>query len=158
MIILSDPSDLPSITNPVIRQWVAFRIQQLASSAPPATPCQFIVVEGGEAVSELESAAGYPILSSLFDDLPYTDPDFQPCSEILEVHHHEHQCIYELQRSYEHQCIYELQRIYEMVFISSDDGTATAIFIPDEPGVDSDLLAMCRSFATPAGDPAVSTP
>jgi hypothetical protein len=50
----------------------------------------------------------------------------------LEEHNHEH------------------HRIYELVFIGNDDGAATAIFVEDKEGIDADLLAMCRSFATPA--------
>ena len=132
MIIVTEASDLHLITNPTIQKLVTLRFQQLAPEAPPATPCEFIVVEGGEAVSEIELAAGFPILTGLFDDLAYTDPDFQPCSEILEEHRNEHSCI------------------YEMVFISSDDGAFTCLLIPDEEGIDADLLAMCRSWATPA--------
>lgn len=135
MLIVTDASDLPRIANSAVRQLVALRLQQLSPVAFTATPCEFIVVEGGEAVSEIELAAGFPILTSLFDDLPYADPDFQPCSEILEEHRNEHSCI------------------YEMVFCCSGDG-AVACFIPDEEGIDPDLLSMCRSFTTPA----VSTP
>lgn len=146
MLVLTTPTDLHRISHPGIRQLVAIRLQQLAEIAPTATtvpvvtPCEFIVVEGGEAVSEIEQAAGYPILTGLFDDLPYTDPDFQPCSEILEEHHHEQ------------------YTFYEMVFIGNDDGAATCVFIPDTEDIDADLLAMCRAFSTPAIDPAVSTP
>ena len=141
MLIIRNPSDLPRIANPAIRQLVALRFQQLAPSAAPATPGMspdgyFVVVEAGDAVSEIELAVGFPVLSGLFDDLPYTDPDFQPCSEILEEHHHEQ------------------RRIYEMVFIGSDDGTFTCLVIPCEEGVDADLLALCHAFATPA----MSTP
>jgi hypothetical protein len=132
MVIVTDLSDLPRISNPAIRQLVAFRFRQLSPDAYPATSCELIVLEGGEAPSEIEQAAGFPILTGLFDDLPYTDPDFQPCSEILEKFTYEHCCI------------------YEMVFISNDDGAATAIFIPDTEGTDSRLLALCRSWATPA--------
>lgn len=132
MITIRNPSDLPRIANPAIRQLVALRLQQLAPSATPATPCEFIVVEGGEAVSEIEQAAGLPILTGLFDDLPFGHPDFQPCSEILEEHRNENSCI------------------YEMVFIGSDDGTFACLVIPDEEGVDANLLLMLRTFATPA--------
>ena len=142
MIVLTTPTDLHRISHPGIRQLVTLRFQQLAEIAPTAptvsvvTPCEFIVVEGGEAVSDIEQAAGYPILTGLFDDLPYTDPDFQPCSEILEEHHHEQ------------------YTFYEMVFIGNDDGAFACVLIPDEEGIDADLLALCRSFSTPA----VSTP
>lgn len=132
MITIRNPSDLPRIANPAIRQLVALRFQQLTPNATPATPCEFIVVEGGEAVSEIEQAAGLPILTGLFDNLPFEHPDFYPCTEILEEHRNEH------------------TSIFEMVFISNDDGATTAIFVPDQEGIAPDLLAMCRSFATPA--------
>jgi len=135
MLVVTDLSDLPRIAKPAIRNLVALRLQQLSQDASTPTPCEFIVVEGGEAISEIEQAAGFPILTSLLDELPYTDPDFQPCSEILEEHRNEDSCV------------------YEMVFEGSGDG-AVACFIPDQEGIDADLLAMCRSRATPA----VSTP
>lgn len=131
MIVVTDPSDLPLIANPDIRQLVALRLQQLSPVATPPTPCEFIVVEGGDAVSDIELAVGFPILTGLFDELPYTDPDFQPCSELLEEHRNEHSCI------------------YEMVFCGTGDG-AIACFIPDEEGISPDLLSVCRSWATPA--------
>lgn len=132
MVIVTDLSDLPQITNSTIRQLVALRLQQLALDASSATPSEFIVVEGGDAVSEIEQAAGFPILTGLFDDFSFGHPDFQPCSEILEEHHYEHSLI------------------YEMVFIGNDDGTASAVIIEDTEGIDADLLAMCRAFASPA--------
>lgn len=136
MLTISELSEVASITNPAIRQLVMLRFQQLLQSVAPTHSGEFIVVEGGEAVSEIEHVVGFPILSSLFDGLPFTDPNFQPCSEILEEHHHEQ------------------HRIYEMVFIGSDDGAFTCLVIPDEERVDGDLLAMCQAFATTA----VNTP
>ena len=109
MVIVTDTSDLPSITNLAIQDLVALRLQQLSLVASPAPPCEFIVVEGGEAVSEIELAAGFPILTSLFDELPFEHPDFYPLFEIMEEHH------------------YEQYRFYEMVVISDDDGAATVL-------------------------------
>ena len=136
MVIVTCPSDLSRIANPGIRQLVTLRLQQLSPPASPATPFEFIVVEGGDAVTEIEQAAGFPILASLFDNLPFNHPDFCPCHELLEEHRYEH------------------YGIYEMVFNCNDDGAATALFIPDQEGIDANLLAMCRSWATPA----LSTP
>ena len=143
MIVITQSADVTQVSNPAIRSLLTRRLQQLAESATTVhmvTPCEFIVVGAGDAVSEIEQAAGYPILTGLFDDLPYTDPDFQPCSEILEEHHHEQ------------------YTFYEMVFIGNDDGAFACLLIPDEEGIDADLLAMCRAFSTPAIDPAVNTP
>lgn len=137
MITLRNSAEIESVPNLAIRLLLDRRIQQMSSPDIPGVPeASFIVVEGGDAVSEIEQVAGFPMLTSLFDEIPFGHPDFYPCFEFLEEHHHDQQCI------------------YEMVFIGNDDGAATAIFVPDEEGVDPDLLAMCRSFATPA----VSTP
>lgn len=138
MLILRDPSDLSRITNPAIRQLVALRLQQLYSPDDlDSELVEMIVVEAGDAVPAIEQAAGFPILTGLFDGLPFDHPDFYPCTEILEEHKNEH------------------SRIYEMVFIGNDDGAATAIFVPDIEGIEANLLAMLRKFSTPA---AVTTP
>lgn len=136
MVIVTCPSDLSRIGNSGIRQLVTLRLQQLSPPASPATPVEFIVVEGGEAVSEIEQAARFPIMTSLFDDLSFDHPDFYPPFEIMEKHHYDNACF------------------YEMVFISNDDGAASALLVPDQENVAGDLLALCRSWATPA----VSTP
>ena len=144
MVIVTDPSDLLRVTNPEIQELVALRLQQLERleqlDASNVTPYEFIVVEAGDPVSEIEQAAGFPIVSSLFDDLPYTDPDFCPCHELLE------------KLTYGNTCI------YEMVFIGSDDGAATCILIPDMEGVDADLLALCQAWAVSAMSTPVNTP
>ena len=133
MVIVTELADLSRITNPAIRALLVLRLQQLDSPDDlDSAPVELIVVEAGDEVPAIEQAAGFPILTSLFDDLPFGIPDFYPCTEILEEHRNEHCCI------------------YEMVFIGNDDGATTAIFVPDEEDVDADLLAMCRSFATPA--------
>ena len=135
MLILRNAADVALIADPAVQALVALRYRQLNSPDDPDAPDatgHFIVVEPGDTIEQLEQAVGLPILHGLFDDLPFGHPDFFPCSEILEEHRNESTCI------------------YEMVFISNDDGAATAIFVADTEGIDADLLAMCRSFASPA--------
>ena len=135
MLILRNAADVALIADPAVQALVALRYRQLNSPDDPDAPDatgHFIVVEPGDTIEQLEQAVGLPILHGLFDDLPFGHPDFFPCSEILEEHRNESTCI------------------YEMVFISNDDGAATAIFVADSEGIDADLLALCRSFATPA--------
>lgn len=132
MVVVTSTSDLPRIANPEIQRLAALRFQQLSPLASPAPPCEFIVVEGGEAVSEIERVTGFPILTSLFDDLPFDHPDFYPPFEIMEKHHYGNACF------------------YEMVFISNDDGATTALLVPDQEDIDRDLLVVCRSWATPS--------
>ncbi len=133
MLILRNAADVALIVDPAMQALVDLRFRQLNSpDALDAPDAELIVVEGGDAVSEIEAAVGLPILHGLFDDLPFGHPDFSPYFDILEEH------------------INGNTRIYEMVCIGNDDGAATAIFVADSEGIPSDLLALCRSFATPA--------
>jgi hypothetical protein len=140
MIVLRDPSDVASVAHPLIRDLAALRTTQILNGETydPAIHGYMVVVEPGDSIEKLEQEVGLPILHGLFDDVPYGHPDFSPCFEILEEH------------SNEHDCSGNALRIYEMVFISNDDGAATTLFVPAAEGIPGDLLAMCRSFASPA--------
>ena len=134
MLILHDPAATSQVTDPSIHELVSLRFRQILAGEPYDYDRHgyMVIVESGDTVEQLEQEIGLPLLRSLFDDLPYGDPDFTPCFDILEEH------------------INGNTRIYEMVFIGNDDGAATAIFVANTEGIPSDLLAMCRSFATPA--------
>ena len=134
MIVLRDPQATSLLTDPYIHELVSLRWSQILAGEPYDYDRHgyMVVVEAGDTVLQLEQEISLPILHGLFDDLPFGDPDFTPCFEILEEHQYEH------------------RTVYEMVFISNDDGAATALFIADTEGINADLLAMCRSFATPA--------
>ncbi len=83
------------------------------------------IVEPGDSISDIEEEIGFCILTNLFDDVRFPDPDFVPCFEALEDH----------------------GGCYEMLFLFSDgDDDAIEIFIP-KTGVDPLLLAMCSQFA-----------
>ena len=132
MIVLRDPATTSQLTNPYIHELVSLRWSQILAGEPYDYDRHgyMVIVEPGDTVEQLEQEVGLPVLRGLFDDVPYGDPDFTPCFEILEEH------------------IYEKRRIYEMVFISNDDGFATTVIVPACEGIPTDLLAMCRSFAT----------
>jgi hypothetical protein len=138
MIVLRDPRSVVQVADSYIRELVALRFAQVMAGEPYDDDRHgyMVVVEVGDTVEQLEQEISLPILHGLFDDAPFGHPDFAPCFEILEEHRNGNTCI------------------YEMVFISNDDGAATALFVPDQEGIDADLLAMCRSCATLA----VSTP
>ncbi|WP_374343401.1 hypothetical protein [Azonexus sp.] len=138
MVILREFSDLATITHPGIQKLVAVRLQQLLNIKETVT--EFIVVESKDSASEIEILVGFTIMRSIFDDLPFDHPDFFPSHEILEEHH------------------YEQSKFYEMVFIFNDEGIVTTILIPDQDGIDTDLLALCRSWAAPISGQKVSGP
>ncbi len=120
MLILKSPSSIDSITDPDIFKLVKLRHSQLGDEMFDSV----IIVEAGDSLSDIEEEIGFSILTNLFDDVSFPDPDFVPCFEALEDH----------------------GTFYEMVFILSDGDDAIEIFIPKD-GVDPLLLSMCSQFA-----------
>ncbi len=80
MLIIQNQSQLNTITDPDIRKLVTLRLTQLDSTLP--TP--MIIVESGDTLSSIDKEIGFSILTNLFDDVRYPDPDFAPCFEVLE--------------------------------------------------------------------------
>ena len=120
MLILKYPSSFNSITDPDILKLVKLRHDQLGDEMFGS----MIIIEAGDSLSDIEKEIGFSILTNLFEDVRYPDPDFVPCFEVLEDH----------------------GNFYEMLFLFSDGDDAIEIFIP-KVGVDPLLLAMCSQFA-----------
>jgi hypothetical protein len=120
MLIIQNRSQLSLITDPDIHKLVTLRLTQLDSTLP--TP--MIIMEPGDSLSSVEKEIGFPILTNLFDDISYPDPDFMPSCEALEDH----------------------GGCYEMLFILGEGEEAVEIFIP-KTVVDPSLSAMCADFA-----------
>ena len=120
MLILKSPSSFDSITDPDILKLVKLRHVQLGDEMFVSV----IIIETGDSLSDIEKEVGFPILTNLFDDVRYPDPDFVPCFEVLENH----------------------GGCYEMLILFSDGDDAIEIFIPKD-GVDPLLLSMCSQFA-----------
>ena len=118
--MLISPSSFESITDPDILKLVKLRHSQLGDELFSSV----IIVEAGDTVEDIENEIGFCILTNLFDDVRFPDPDFVPCFEALEDH----------------------GGCYEMLFILGDGDEAIEIFIP-KAGVDNDLLTMCSQFA-----------
>lgn len=124
--------DAESVPYPGLRELVHRRIAELSEGDPfdPDTMGVLILVEPGDTAATIEAESGCLITTGLFGDANYGDPDFMPSFEWLE-HHTEAGC-------------------YEMLFIMTDGGNGTALFIPETEGIDPPLLAFCREYATPA--------
>ena len=120
MLILKSPSSFDSITDPDILSLVKLRHDQLGDEMFGS----LIIVEIGDTVEDIENEIGFCILTNLFDDVRFPDPDFMPSCEALEDH----------------------GGCYEMLFILGDGEEAVEIFIPKN-GVDASLLSMCARFA-----------
>ena len=120
MLKIQNRSQLNIITDPDILKLVTLRISQLGSTLT----APMIIMEPGDCLSDIEKELGFPILTNLFDDISYPDPDFIPFCEALEDH----------------------GDFYEMLFILGDGEEAIEIFIP-KTGIDPSLLSMCADFA-----------
>jgi hypothetical protein len=120
MLILKSPSSIDSITDPNILKLVKMRHDQLGDEMFDSV----FIIEADDTVEDIEQEIGFSILTNLFDDISYPDPDYVSCFEVLE----------------DHGCC------YEMVFIFGDGDDAIEIFIPKQ-GVDNELLAMCSQYA-----------
>ena len=121
MLKIHNRSQLNTIINPDIHKLVNLRLTQLDTTLPSP----MIIMQTGDSLSDIEKEIGFPILTNLFDDISYPDPDFVPSCEVLEDH----------------------GGCYEMLFIFGDGEEAVEIFIPKN-GVDTALLGMCADFST----------
>ena len=82
MLILKSPSSFDSITDPDILKLVKLRHSQLGDEMFGSV----IIVEIGDTVEDIKNEIGFCILTNLFDDISYPDPDFVPSCEALEDH------------------------------------------------------------------------
>jgi hypothetical protein len=120
MLILKSPSSFDSITDHDILKLVKMRHDQLGDEMFDS----LIIIEAGDTVEDIEQEIGFSILTNLFDDVRFPDPDFVPCFEVLEDH----------------------GTFYVILYIFGDGDDAIEIFIPKQ-GVDNELLAMCDQYA-----------
>ena len=135
MLVLRSAELASRIAEPGIRRLVEQRFAQILDGEPYDVDRHgyMIVVEPGDGVAALEAESGCPILSDIFGDARFGQPEFSPATEALEEH----------------------ASCYELVFIFSDEGAGVLIFVPKVDGIDSELLAMCAAYATKA--PELST-
>ena len=130
MIVLRDPQQLAQVVQPEIKAFLRRRFHDICDPEPydPDEHGFFILVEPGDTSDRIESATGYSLLKSLFNNTVYGDPDFSPDFEYLEDH----------------------GGFFEAVFIFTDGGFAVVMIVPKEESIDAGILSLCNEFATPA--------
>ena len=130
MQVLRDQASISTIDDPELRTLIEKRVQTLAEFDDYELHelVNFLVVEPGDALQALDLQLGFPILENRFDGSRFGDPGFTPSFDLLEEH----------------------AGCYEIVFVVSDDGFGIEVFVAKDPGVPSELLAMCAAYATPA--------
>ena len=126
---LYTPDDLAGIADEALCRVIRQRFTELAAYDDYTFDelAEFWLVEPGDTVEVLEATTQLPIAHGWFNDARYPDPDFAPAWEVLEAHPTGH----------------------EMVFVTSDSGFGTVLWIPTT-GSDETLLRMCAEYASPA--------
>lgn len=131
MRILRDEAAIAGLSEASLRQLIQQRVSDISAfcawDADEHGP--FIVVEPGDTADALEAEIGFSVLRNLFDDTPFGHADFVPSYEWAEAHP---------------------EGYFELLYVLGDGGYGCDLFIADQPGVDADLLALCRTYATPA--------
>lgn len=129
MIILRDPSALDQVEDAYIRGLIAQRFQEITIDGYDYDELGiFVLAQPGDSIADLEQAGGIWIITGLFNDACYGDPDFSPCHEFLEWH---------------------AGHCYEMVHILNDSGYGVITIIPDAASIDPELLRFCKEYAVP---------
>ncbi len=130
MLVLSDTKAITDITDPVLRQLIERRIQEISEYCPWDADelGPMIVVEPGDTADDLQAVMCFSILEGIFDDSRFGDEEFAPSFEFAEAHG---------------------DHLYELVYIVSDGGYGYDIFIVNRPGIDPTILAFCQTYAVP---------
>lgn len=131
MRILRNEIAIAALPDAGLRQLIETRISLINECCPWDADelGPFIVVEPGDTADMLETEMGFSLLRNLFDDTRFPHPDFVPAFEWAEAHP---------------------EGYLELVYVVGDGGYGYDIFVADQPGVDPELLAFCRTYATPA--------
>ena len=111
--------------DPALRTLLAKRIEQLTGDHELDDVVNFLVIEPGDLLADIDTALGFPILQSLVDGTVFGDPDFTPSFEWMQCH-----------------CGW-----FEIIYLLTDDGFGTIVLVEDHPGIVFDLHALCLEYA-----------
>lgn len=134
---LHTPADATRIADEAMRCVILQRFAELVEIEDVSFDelAEFWLVEASDTIEALEVATCLPIGHGWFSEARFPDPDFTPAWEVLEAH----------------------PTCFETVFVTSDSGYGTVLWIPKE-SADPVLLAMCHQYATPApAEPVTAT-
>lgn len=110
-----------------LRDLLDARARQLKDDTEPDIElgdiAHFHAVEPGDDIAAVNAALGFPVDANLVDGCPFGNPDFTPSWEWIEEH----------------------SGYYEVAFVLSDDGFGHILLVPNQPGIDGRLLALCTS-------------
>ncbi|MCL6699092.1 hypothetical protein LZ496_09905 [Sphingomonas sp. NSE70-1] len=129
MITVQDWASLSRVlTSPLdirLKQLLIERRDQLAEFEDLSEIARFVVVEPGDGRDSLERELGFSVFRNPVDGRLFGDPEFSPGWEWIANHGH----------------------CFEFVFIMDDSGYGHVVFVPNEPGIDPELLRLCQAYA-----------
>jgi hypothetical protein len=126
MIVIKSLADSHQISNPAIRALVQQRINDLGGEAFDTHAIGFFLVVGtGDTIEAISATVGFNILHNRFTGIRFDATGFTPSFEFIE----------------------EFPDCYDMVFVLDDSGFGIELFVPNEEGINTDLLAMCQRYA-----------
>lgn len=123
MLTIRDPADLGQVADPALRALIAERLADMAQGEDfdPEVHGYVVVMAPGDALGEVEAAFGMPLLANPVTHLTFGQPGFRPVFEYVGTH----------------------RGWYEVVAVPGDGDFGVVLFVPDQPGVDPRLLALC---------------
>ena len=133
MITIYDSADMARVlsgpVDPNLKSILLERLDILAefSEWDLADLAHFIIVEPGDCIDAIETELGISPFVNLVDGVRYPDSRFQP--------------------NWEH-CIVR-KRYFDLTFALCDAGLAICLLVPDRDDIESQLLELCREYATP---------
>ena len=127
MLVIRNPEDIPLVSDGEIRSLITERVRMLAEDEPyePDTHGYFIAMEPGDSLERLRDEMGFSVLENRFTGKKLGDPDFSPCAEVIE----------------------EQATFFDAVYVIGDAGLGINLFVPKQPGVPAELLALCERYA-----------
>ena len=133
MITIYDSADMQRVlSGPIDHNLKAILLERLEllaefSEWDLADLAHFIIVEPGDCIEAIETELGISPFVNLVDGARYPDSRFEP--------------------NWEH-CIVR-KRYFDLTFALCDAGLAICLLVPDRDDIESQLLELCRVYATP---------
>ena len=127
MLSITDGGSLARALDPTLRGLIDLRRAQLSRNytGPLGDIVSFLVVEPGDTEAAIVGELGFSPLVNVIDGTRFGEPDFTPSWEWIGCH----------------------GPWFELVYILTDDGFGTIVFVPNDPGVEFDLHALCLEHA-----------
>lgn len=127
MQILDDEASVGAVADAYVRDLLMRRLADMTQGDPyePELHGFFVLMAPGDPVADVEAAVGAPLLGNPVSTAQYGEPAFQPIFEYIGRH----------------------PGWYELVLIPGNGDFGVVLLVPDDPGIEPRLLALCAEYA-----------